>query len=60
LGEAEVLEEHPCGMGQALRHFAAEFGREVGDDFVEGGVGVAAVELGDEVLAEGLVGSHDG
>jgi len=50
-----VFEEHPEGVGIASGFLSAEVGGEVGDDGVEGGVGVAALEKFEKVLAEGLV-----
>ena len=59
LRDAQVFEKHPGGMRQAFRDFATKLRREVGDYFVEGGVGMAALELGDEVFAQGLVVGHE-
>lgn len=59
LRDAQMFEEHPGGMRQALWDFALELRGEIGDDFVKGGVGVAAVEVSGEVFAEGLVLIHE-
>jgi hypothetical protein len=53
LGDADVFEELPGGVGKAVGDDSAEVGGEVFDGVVEGGVGLAAVEEGDELGAEG-------
>jgi hypothetical protein len=54
LGDANVFEELPGGVGKAVGDGAAETGGEALDGVVEGGVGLAAVEEGDELGAECL------
>ena len=51
LGDAEMLEKLPGGVGELQWHDAAEVGGKILYDFVEGGVGLATVEEIDHVLA---------
>ena len=46
-----MLEKLPGGVGEFRWDDAAEAGGEILDDFVEGGVGLPAVEEIDQVLA---------
>ncbi len=50
-----MFEKHPEGVRIAGRFLAAEIGGNVGDDGVESGVSVAALEEFEKVLAQGLV-----
>jgi hypothetical protein len=51
LGDSQVLQELPGCMGGTSRLFAAEGGRQVLHGVIEGGVGVAAIQGFEEVLA---------
>ena len=51
LGDAEVLEKLPGGVGEVRRDGAAEVGGKILDGVVEGGVGLAAMEEVDQLLA---------
>ena len=53
LGDAEVLEKLPGGVGEVGWNGAAEIGGKVFDGFVEGGVGLAAFKESEELLAQG-------
>lgn len=55
LGDADVFEEHPGGVGEVGRLLSAEFWGEIFDGVFEGGVGVSAFEEFEDVLAEGSV-----
>src|SRR5579864_1228957 len=55
LRDADVFEEHPCGMRYLFRGHAAQLGREGFNCVGELGVGFAATEQRDELLAQGLV-----
>jgi hypothetical protein len=50
-----MLEELPGRVWEILRNLPAEFDRKVSDGFVEGCVGLASAEQGDELLAYGLL-----
>jgi hypothetical protein len=50
-----VFEESPEGMGEIRGLLAADFRGDVGGDGVKGGMGMAALEKFDEMLAEGFV-----
>jgi hypothetical protein len=52
LGDTEVLEKLPGGVGQAVGDFAAKVGREILDCVVEGGVGLATFEEGEKLGAD--------
>ena len=54
LGDAEVLDDLPGGVGEALGDLAAEGGGEVFYGVFEGGVGVTAFEEGDEFGFDGF------
>ena len=58
LRQAHVLDQHPRGMWQAVRDFAAKFGGEFRDDFVESGMGMATIQKLDQIIAKGLVAVH--
>jgi hypothetical protein len=57
LSNAEMFDEHPGGVWEVCGLCAAEVGREIFYDVVEGGVGLASGEEFEEMLAEGSVGS---
>jgi hypothetical protein len=50
LGDAEMLEKLPGGVGKVRWDDAPEGGGKILDDFVEGGVGLTAMEEVDEML----------
>ena len=54
LGDAEVLDDLPGGVGQALGDFAMQGGGKVFYGVFEGGVGVTAFEEGDKFGLDGL------
>jgi hypothetical protein len=51
LGDAEMLEKLPGGVGEIRRYGAAEIGGEIVDGLVEGGVCLAAMKEVDQLLA---------
>jgi hypothetical protein len=51
-GDAEVLEKLPGGVGEVGRDGAAEFGGEIFDGIVEGGVSLAALKEIDQLFAQ--------
>jgi len=55
LGQAKVFEQHPEGMGITGGLLAAKAGGDVGDNGVEGGVGVTALQEFKQMLAKGVV-----
>ena len=58
LGDAEVLEELPGGVGEVCGYGASEIGGKVFDGFVEGGVGLACLLEGrGAALVEGPAAS---
>jgi hypothetical protein len=57
LGDAEMLEELPGGIGEIWWDGGAMLGRKIFDGVVEGGVGLASVEEIEDLFAEfGLFG----
>ncbi len=52
LGDAEMLEQLPGGVGEIGWHGAAMFDREIFDGFVEGDVGLASAEESKELFAQ--------
>ena len=52
LRDAEVFEEHPGRVREIFGLGSAQFRRQIFDGVVEGGVGLAAGEECEEVLAE--------
>jgi hypothetical protein len=54
-----VFDQPPGGVGLIGSFGAAEVGREVGGRLVEFGVGVAAFEEGQEMVAEGIDDIHE-
>ncbi len=47
-----MLQKLPGGVGEVGWDGAAEIGGEIFDRFVEGGVGLATLKEGDELLAQ--------
>jgi len=56
LGQAHVLQEHPCSVGEVSDFDAGELDRPIADGRVKIGVRLIAFQKGDELMAQGLVG----
>jgi hypothetical protein len=56
LGDAEMFDELPCGVGKIVGARATKIRGKVFDDGVEAGMGVLFGEVGDEFVAEGDAG----